>query len=447
MLLSLATIYFAAGILLAAAVIVRPKLFWPVLVAASVFSAGLMAAGYTFFDEYFIGCALAGGIFALFLGRVKFYERKKGIAESLHGVAFALLVSYMVFESLRGMAVMASPEKARWIVFFLMLGLVGFIASKKNFPMPSGRRLALLVSGSFAAYLFYYIVYGFLTEKLRGLSRYAIQPGEWSTTAYALFPAVIGVPAAIILMMDKSRSYRVIGGLTLGLAVLASLYYSARIALLAIVAFVLTSVFHLGLKRIAVFAVFSVLMIGLVYGVENRGELARISGAVAKSLYGAVQNIRFWENSPKDIDRRVHLESSFMAVGGNWQVALFGYGYRVHGNVIGPYLRRLYEEKGFPELAAGVGANESTEGFTALLVDTGYVGIFLLLLNFSFAALAVMFVNGNKNRFLLVSGLAIAILWLPVINMLDAMFFYLLAMPNGLMARLAGDSQESNINA
>jgi hypothetical protein len=432
----LATLYFLAGMFLFIAIVVRPRLFWPLLFAGAVFSAGLMVGGYTIVDEYFIGGVILGGALAVVSGKAKFYSDKKSFLDHLHGGAFALFVSYMIFQSARGALLLSSPEKLRWLIFFIILGLVGFAASKKIFYAPRPRRVALVIASSFTAYLVYYIGYGYFTELLRGVSRFSIQPGEWSTTAYAMFGVVVGAPAAIILTQDKSRKYQMAGWFTMVLTIGAAAYYLVRTALVAILAFFIVSLPKLGIKKIIFFSLVFILVVVIFYGAGKGRNFVDKGKDIFESIYSTGQDIRFWENSDLDIDRRVHLLASFVAVDRDWNTRLFGYGYRMHGYVIGPYLRQLYEEKGFPENARAVTANESTEGFTALLIDTGWVGMFLLALNFFLVGIKILSNKKGKNRLLLSTSLALAFLWLPVINMLDVVLFYLLIMPNGIIIQL-----------
>lgn len=440
----LTAFYLAIGLFLAAVVAIKPNLFWYVLAGSAVFSAGLMTGGYTIIDEYFLGCVIIGGFLALLFKKVEKNDARSSLLNFLHDGAFALFISYMVLQSARGALLLSSPEKIRWIVFFAMLGVVGFVASKKIFRAPDPRMLALVISSSFAAYSAYYLGYGFFTELLRGLSRYAIQPGEWSTTAYATFPAVVGIPAAIILMRDRSRKFQAVGWLTAILAVWAAAYYQIRTALLAILAFFAVSLPKLGIKKIAVFLLFVFFMGGLVYVTTYKANFVVKGGVFFESLYDTARGTILWEGAERDIDRRVHLLAGFATVSPDWTTMLFGYGWRVHGYVMGPYLYQLFEEKGFSNLAIRVTDNESTEGFSALLIDTGWVGVFLLVLNFSLAGLVVLTDEKSKNRLLSLASLALAFLWLPVINMLDITLLYLMIMPDGIVILLNRASDKTH---
>ena len=77
-------------------------------------------------------------------------------------------------------------------------------------------------------------------------------------------------------------------------------------------------------------------------------------------------------------------------------------------------------------------------GFPALLIDTGWLGILLLIMNFLFVAYEIF--SYNKRRFttyLLWCSLSVTFLWLLVSNIQDIMLFYLMIMPGGLLALLS----------
>lgn len=429
--------YIAIGIILLVAVALKPRLFWPALIVAAVFAAGLSIRGYTIFDEYFIGCVLAGGLLSISVGATHLYRRKEDIWEYLHRWIFYLFVIYMVVESVRGMLILESVEKSRWVVFYGMLGIIAFVVSKKGFPVPNARKVSLIVSASATIYLIVYLLHGFLfTEVFRGISRFAIQPGEWSTTAYALFPLVVAIPAAIYLIQDKNHQYRWIGWATLILAILAAFYYLSRVSWLVIFGFLFISLFKLGIRRVVLLIICFLLIFSLLFGITGKAALTERGRAFFGELWGTVEAIQI-SKPAHDIERQAHWQVGFVSISENWGTFLFGYGFRTHGWVISPQLKKLFEEKGRPDLAAKVRDDQSTEGFTALLVDTGLVGILLLGMNFLLTARKVFIQKKNPNRTLLLLCILFAFLWLPVINMLDIMLFYLLIMPQGLLYQLS----------
>ena len=417
----------------------RPKLFWPLLVFVSVGTAGLMVGGYTFIDEYLIGFVLIGGLLAILTGAITIRKSTEDIWDHLHIWIFLLMVLYMIFQSLRGLVLLESLRKSRWVIYYGMLGVLSFMVSNKGFPVPNARKVSLMVSGSGLVYLLLYLAHGLFTEVVRGISRFEVQPGEWSTTAYALFPLVVVIPSAIFLIRDRSYKYQWVGWGTLILAILATFYYSSRISWLVIIGFLYVCLFKSRWGK-AVAVCLAVLIFGLFFWITSRPELihSHRTPGLLKDLSIAAENIRL--RAPEEIDpgRYIHMRVAFISITGSLKNLLFGYGFRTHGTIISPRLRTIWEDIGFPELAARVRDDESTEAFTALLVDTGLVGMLLLSMNFFFLARKILLEKENLYRPVLLLSLLFAFLWLPVINIVDIMLFYLLIMPSGLLVQLSG---------
>jgi len=138
----------------------------------------------------------------------------------------------------------------------------------------------------------------------------------------------------------------------------------------------------------------------------------------------------------RDIDRWLHIQVAFTAVNENWITLLFGHGYRSSGMVISTHLYELYRVF-LPDKAMYVRDDESTEAFTAFLVETGLIGYMLLLLNFICVGLQIFREKNNPYRFVLLGSLCLLFLWMVVINILDITLFFMAIMPSGLLVLLA----------
>ncbi len=210
--LAIWTLVIVTGIVVLGVVALKPRLLWPILIMATVGTAGIMVGGkYTFLDEYLTGCVLFGGFLAVSVRAVHLRKERENVWGQFHKWVFLLMIGYMIVQSLQGLLVLESLRKIRWVVYYGMLGITVFVISNKGFPVPSRRKISLIVSGSVLVYLVSYLLHGLLTETLRGISRFEVQPGEWSTTAYALFPLVIAIPSAIFLFEDRNYTYRLVG--------------------------------------------------------------------------------------------------------------------------------------------------------------------------------------------------------------------------------------------
>lgn len=431
------------GSLLAAGMAIIPKLFWPALIVFTVGTAGLMIRGYTVIDEFLLACIIAGILYAI-IARKQIIKRKpQGKLNYAHQVFFLLLMGYLVFESLRGIVVMESLQKFRWVFFFGLLGITAFLVTKDGLHVPGSRRMYAIVASTTLAYLAVYILSGFVSENIFQFSRWDLQTTYWATTAYALFPLVIGVPSALFLVRDKRNSYKFLGWGTIAASLIAVTYYESRVGLIILAVFIITLIFSSGFGR-GLLILFSLLIIiaclfGILYGQELEEKALYYYEDVSKTLVGLYN----WDVSSSDIDRKVHMEAGFLSIKENATNLLFGYGFRTSGTVISPYLKKLFEDRGFPGLAAVVRDDESTEGYTAMLVDTGLAGMLLLIINFVLTCCQIVLSKGNPNRLALLLSALLALLWLPVINMLDITLFYFLIMPSGLLVQLSRYSPAS----
>jgi O-antigen ligase len=284
---------------------------------------------------------------------------------------------------------------------------------------------------------------GLVSENIFQFSRWDLQTTYWSTTAYALFPLVIGVPSALFLVRDKRNSYKFLGWGTIAASLIAVTYYESRVGWILLTVFIITLIFSAGFVR-GMFITFSLLIIiaglfGILYGQKFEEKALYYYEDVSRTLDGLYN----WDASNSDIDRKVHMEAGILSIKENVTNFMFGYGFRTSGTVISPYLKKLFEERGFPGLSAKVSDDESTEGYTAMLVDTGLVGMLLLIINFILTCCQIVLRKRNPNRLALLMSAVLALLWLPVINMLDITLFYFLIMPSGLLVQLSRYSPAS----
>ena len=145
-----------------------------------------------------------------------------------------------------------------------------------------------------------------------------------------------------------------------------------------------------------------------------------------------------WEqNKIGDIDRHAHIHVSVTSISSDPSTLLFGHGFRQHGWIISQHLRSFYYAHHRPDIARRVKDDSSTEGFTALIVDTGIVGLFLLGANLFLLAWRIFRQKIGWDGVILVSAIGVLFLWLFVINLLDVGVYYIAIMPSGLLCLLA----------
>lgn len=401
----------------------RPALLWPALIVSATGTLGLMLDGYALVDEFLVACVLAGGLLAVAVGSV---PRRRERADAWHLALFVLLTLYLAWQSLRSPLVweVADWRISRWVLFYPMLTVLAMMTSMRAFAVPSPPRAAGLIAGSVAVYLAAYLAHGYITETVRGMSRWAVQGVEWAGSAYAVFPLLVGLPAALLLWRDGRAGRRRLAYATLALAVLAGYYYDSRAAFLTLAAFVGLSWPALGprtfLRLIALAVAPVVLVIWLFYGRVTADSAIRFG----RMVFGPVAN-----PGQTDLDRLLHTRAGERGLArdtGRFWIGDGLYGHRF----------------GLPELLQAVGLDVRddvvrTTGFAALLFDTGLAGALLVAGNAALAVRQVMRGGRNGARIYSVGAIGLAVLWLLVSNILDVVLLYLAIMPGGPLMQLA----------
>ncbi len=420
------------GVVMVGFVAIRPKALWETVIFVSIVSCGVFVCGYPVLDEVFLGCILLGALLAISVGGL---SRRKSGRNRLHAQIFFLLVAYMVFQSIRGLP---STEDwlrtSRWIIFYGMLGMLSYVVRKWDFPVPSARKVLLVVVAGTGVYLSLYVGHGIFSEYVRGISRWDVQGVEWAGSAYAVFPLVVGMPAALLCANDRARVWKCAGYGLFGIMMVSAFYYLSRISWLAILAFFIISPTVLRLKKVILF-IFLAFLTGMLISFSTGEDILK---DIAKYGNMVVESARaLYVPRSTDIDRQLHLRSSFLTASKDWTTLMFGYGTSSHHHVMRPDLQELYNE-----YLPGVEVKDfvRTTGFAALVVDTGLLGLLLLLGNFLLSARAVVRRIGPRlrgRRVVLLLGIALTFLWILVTNVQDMVLFYLLVFPFGIFVQLS----------
>lgn len=422
----------------------RPAWVWILLIWVSVVASGMMPRGYTIVDELLTAALVIGALIHLALRGEPRTSRPVDWLCRFHQLGFGALMAYLVVQSARGVLVLHSPQKVRWIVFYAMLGVLALILKNRRFIVPSRREAALAVTVSTAVYLTLFLLAGVVAELVGlttwfefGEGRWAIQTTWWGSTAYAILPVGIAMPAVVACLRDESKPWRRAGWTTLLLAVATALYYDSRIGVLAILTCLLVALPVLGVRRVlgVAFGATAVLWLFLAFLWSGRRDIA----FVAADLFGSGTAVWRRDAEPgaaRDVDRWIHMQVAFSSIDGDWKTRWFGHGFRTSGRVISSSVLALYQQY-MPERAERVREDESTEAFTALVVDTGLIGLLLLVLNFVLVAAQVLRAKACAERYVVMTSLVFLFLWLFVINLLDVTLYYLALMPSGLLLLLA----------
>lgn len=431
--------YWAIIILLASLVILitvsRPQLFWLVLVGITIGTGPLFHNGLSLADEILLACLLVSfGIGnAIRSSNVVCNENKDRLAK-VHQVVFLIMCSYMLIEALRGVLIMDSPRKIRWIVYFCMLGITSIILSSGRYKKHSGKAtiLTIIVVGSL--YFVAYIFYGIFAELARNVGRYFLQNTEWAGTSYAVFPIAAVVPASLIVLNEKKLNVRNIAWVSIILALLAAIYYDSRIGILAIGAFLVIYSRWIGWQRIIVFITLSFLVF-VCFASYFWPDWLTLDLYIT-GIVNTIADVGQSTSGQHDIFRITQIKIAFPVISTDLITFLFGYGLRAAGDYLAEYTAAytwLYN----PKFALGAMLYRSTEGFTALVAESGFIGITLFATN---AALLIMRIYNQKKcpiRGELILTIFVVLLWLFISNLIPFVLLYFMLMPSGLFMQMS----------
>lgn len=430
----LVALYLIIGFIVLFLVARKPKYFWFILLISTIGTAGLVISGYALIDEFFLSIIVFVGLFLILMRKITLKNVWRDKLHALHFFVFIITMIYLVMESIRGMEILEDVRMIRWIIFFILVGLLAFILAHKSFPVPDTRRIPFIILWSTIIYFFLYLGHGIISETLRGISRFTPQGQEWSGSAYATFPIIFAIPSIIFYLKDGHRFYRITAWLAFILIVITSLYYDSRISWLIIIGFSILSIFKIGVRRVIIgFLLFFIILQMFIF------SSGKIASSVGKFVERRVINITsiFDEKINKqtgDPDRLALFKGSITAVKDDMTRFFFGSGFYTHRVLIAKYLGPIYQRYGLnPDISSKKIVR--TTGLPALLIDTGIIGIILLLINFALVLLKIITTKSSYKKIMLAVPV-ILFLWLFVSNVTDIVLLYFAIMPEGLIIQL-----------
>ena len=360
-----------------------------------------------------------------------------------------MFCAYAIFEGFRAfLFFLETPEsgaiqKIRWLVFFFLLILVAQKVRQLHSSgvRPSGTARMITRAGALftLAYAAVSTVAFVSTGSFAG-SQYAQTPFSasnpyleiFATTAYVTCIYIVVIPAAFVCLSNDNSADRYIGTVTL-VAVFATLVaVNTRIGIIFFVLFALAYLCYRAVTgRIRPVELLIIPLLAVVpVAVTAVGErpLDRVVEDLAVTLHLSRES-----NSLKDIDRQVWFDASFASLNNSDPLhALVGYGLRTHGYVVAPYV-----QQGFWTQARRYTSDTdvSVEGFTAIAVDMGYLGLAMflgLVLTAAVAPLRTLGLRGLPLSLIPLGMLASTL----VANVFDCLLLYLAIMPWGLTEAL-----------
>jgi hypothetical protein len=440
------------GLTLVGLVAKRPKLFWPLLIIVNMLGIGPLLMGYSFWDKLLTGFILMGALLRSI--SVDKCHLRNAVSRDGHKLIFGLWVGYMIMESVIGVIANSDLRTIYWILFYAMLGLLSYILYHRgrDFPFPTIRQFSLIVLVTVLIYNIAYLAYGVIVESLLAIGtqgRFAAQfllkdsIFAWTPPSAATFPTIIGMPAAIFAMKDDSLRVRMLAWYSIALMMIVAFYYSSRSAWIVIFCILLVS-----LRKIRVSRIIPIILIfGLTFYI-----FAFVDVPIYDFFHDITKTTQLlWSPSEGDMSRNLQFKAGFMRITDNVVTFFVGDGIYSHKVTIIPYIEDLYEQYMPEEKFTVTGWQEHrddtvrgltvfrTTAFTALLIDTGVIGMLSLILLFIFAAYKVISRKGPHRTILLIT-LLLAFTWQFSINITGIVLFYLLFMPCGLVEQLSKNS-------
>lgn len=431
---------FVVGLTISGLVAKKPKLFWPLLIIVNILGIGPSLMKYFFWDKVLTGFILLG---ALQHRSSDNDHMQNGVIRGDHIFLFGFWICYMIMESIIGVIANSDVRISFWILFYAMLGLLSYILCSKGnyFPFPSIRQFSIIVLVTVLFYNVAYLAYGIFIENVLGVKygRFAAQfifrdsSFVWQGASIAPYPTIIGMPAAVFAMNDRSFRIRMLVLISTFIMIAVAFYYDSRAAYIIIFCILLVS-----LRKIRVSKVFLITLVFVptfYYFVESM----EIYDFFSENILSSVQML--WSPTERDVPRQRHVDAALLRVTDDVVTFFVGDGFYSHKTTIIPYMQKVYEN--VPAAPITIQSQElrddafvRTTAFSALLIDTGIIGMLSLILLFIFTASKVIY-QKSSYKIVLLAILFLAFMWQFSINMTGTVLFYLLFMPNGLIEQIS----------
>lgn len=435
-----------------AIVIKKPKLFWPLLIIANIAGNGPRLMGYIFWDELLTGSIVIGAFLRMSTAKT---ENQKNNS-SHHKLIFAVWVVYMIIESVIGIAANNDLRIIRWTLFYCLLWGLSYILSLKNseFAFPSVKHFSVIVLTTIIVYYSAYLLHGIIIESILEmpyLGRFSAQFLEegflWSGSATAVFPALIAMPAALFVIDNDKFKIRILAWTAVIFMMTVGWYYDSRITWVVIFSVMLVSIKKIKFKTIIIFIVI-LLGVFIVFVPSASVDL------FYEYLYDTFKSTQaLWDPTESDLTRQLQFEAGFLRLIDNAKTFFIGDGIYSHRVTIIPYIDALhtkYITKEGQYLIPGHKEKRDdltgqltifrTTAFSALLVDTGIIGMFLFTLLFVMTIYKLTIRRGGYKVVLMVVCF-LAYMWMFNNNISEIILLYLFIMPYGIIEQLSRSTE------
>ena len=459
--------FVASGILLPVAIVMRPEWFWPVLMCSAVFSSGMFVLRFAILDSWLVGWVTVGGIITGAVGAVPVRRSQSNRVWTNLLLALGL---YLVVESFVGFVAYENPKALRFAAVFAVVMVIGYLLARYEFPRPSAERITWLICASAIAYYVLYLVHGLIFQQYVFLE--ILWGIGFAGAANQNVAAVVGMPAAWLMIGSKRLRDRLMGGLLFALVLIVVALSDSRGGMFAILGASLVAPFAIGMKRgaktLALAAVAALVLGWSVLGnprwildvAEATVGGVNVQGGNLEYNYHGVDVVA----AKGDAGRFLYLLGGFEYLMDQGPArAMVGAGVYGYFPEAGLYYERVAEERGVPTLRytfSGASLGGITEpprppAMGALIAETGIIGVGLLLAC-ALAALSQTVLRPALNGLGLVLGgpnllvatcVLLAIGWTYFAECQNILMLYLLILPQGLVHSWVHDSRSDRVLA
>ena len=427
-------------------VLKNPDNFLKLFLASIIIGPLVKISGYPILDEFWVIMVLFGLFLRKFLITKLIIEKSETKNFNLHEKAFIFLTLYFLFQSLRGGLWLDDPRMLRWVIFFIIVGLSFFVFSNYKGSIDPNY-VAKIVLYCAIIYFLLYFLSGYIYELLTGMSKFGeLQDLYISGSSVATFQTVI---FSIVLIIFNQRNKNVdnnIKGINL-LIVLSFIvvtstlvYYDSRAGIFTILgALGLNFLFQLLQKNkrgIFQFILIVSFLIGYQFWAVNYSDSGRniqdflpidseLNLALPKNLeQQSVGQGRGRILAPKAAVNFI-TEDPFHT--------LFGYGWYMSRYELIEPIKQMRKNEQLITLGKKRTTASKTKAYQAasamaVMVDTGFIGIFLYLLNLLLGFSAIL-KSQNNSKYVVSIVYLIIILWAFVGTISSVLLLYFWVMP------------------
>ena len=394
-----------------------------------IIGCGPMIAGHALFDEYLISMTLIGSIYKTMLvpskGVINKYSSFR--YSTIHKLFFYLLVFYLFICSIRGMLVLDDYRMFRWVIFFVNLGLISFILNNYRFSI-SRQQVIKIIFYLSNIYFIVYFLFGLFFEIFLGLNKHDIQGNVWIGSSTASLPVIVyGISLILFNEEFKNQNIKLKLILSIILVFSTAVYYDSRISIIILI-FVIIYFFFIFYRR-KLNLILSIPFICLFIFIVLFNS-SSIRDSVKKYLPYDFHNYEL--SIPKKIynaedkGRITSIKAAHLTINDNPLNFLFGGGWYTARYSMIDAVNELRFKDGLDYLRD---QTYQPSAYNAVLVDTGFIGLALILANLLFSVFAI-YKSNTKHRIYISTTLLLTIIFSFIGNFTPLLLSFILIMPN-----------------